>query len=1023
MKDWFVVAILVFVTCSSVALAGPKEPTFVRTNAEIQIPQVVTIQTSEPYTVTPGMLLYSENGISVIIIENKTLTNGENIRTYYIDFVASQLPPEAYVILTYIYPPPVIDTYVAYGMAPQELWTILTVDIPELENQLFTENTARGIKSATAEDILRQFAIWAYTGVDLMSMKGYWLSLGLSEGAWEEAENWLASFAMASPADDITELDPSISVSYEPQGYSAVIIQLTNNGAADAYIRAEVGTILSNKNKTNQNITIGETGVAFLPAGARKQMRLESYCINLSKGTPAKTDVLTPTKERDEALSTLLCNAAGAGYAGRNQQHVVQEAVWCITDGRVTSSAEAQRLLSDNVEVKTWRDLGAAPWNPEAPTEGTSSALPLAIMLAISPAVVWFLLKGKMVVKMWVIAIVFTAAIAVASIPIPSTHTTTTGLTTGGHSSGGWQQIFEHSQLRKFSSYKELNHFIKTNLEVYNGGGYHGSAIEIGQFSILTYNVTVTNTGSFSDAYDLAVPRAAAWGLVGGSETPKDFSTTNIQVWGVDEADIVKNDGRFIYVISGNKVVIIDAYPAENAGILSEIEVDGNPIEIFINENRLVVFGMTFIKVYDVSDKENPVLKRDVSFDGSYFDSRMIGGYVYVIINAPINYLGEEIELPKFSSGGKAQTIPAYEIYYFDVPDYSYNFTTIMSINTQNDDEEISKETFLIGTAQNIFVSSNNIYITYTAWNDWIRNWDWAEGGETEKTIVHKISVSDGKIEYKSQGEVPGHILNQFSMDEYQGYFRVATTTEWEKTQNHVYILDENLKIVGKLEGLAFTERIYSARFIGDRAYLVTFRRVDPLFVIDLKDPSDPKVLGELKIPGYSDYLHPYDENHIIGVGRETGVKMALFDVSDPEQPKEISKYEVGGWETDSYALGDHKAFLFSKSKNLFVMPIGGYDWQDAYVFDVSLDNGFVLKGRITHSENNFELMGRYWYSPYSVKRSLYMDNVLYTISDKLIKMNDLEDLSKINEIELPYAANINEVYWEGPGLVRVQPT
>jgi len=1015
MKDWFVIAILVFATCSSVALAGPQEPTFVRMNAEIQIPQVATIQTSEPYTVTQGTLMYSENGISVIIIENKTLTNGENIKTYYIDFIASQLPPEAYVILTYIYPPPVIDTYVTYGMAPQELRTILTVDLPELENQLFTENTALGIKSATDDDILRQFAIWTYMGVDLVSMKGYWLSLGLSEGAWEEAENWLASFAMASPAEDITELDPSISVGYEAQGYSVVVIQLTNNGAGDAYIRAEVGTILSNKNKANQDITIGETGVVLVPAGASKQMRLESYCINLSKGTPARIDVLTPTKEKNDSLSTLLGNAAGAGYTGMHRQYVVQEAVWNITDGRVTSSAEAQRLLSDNVEVKTWRDLGATPWNTEGSADGASSALPLAILLLISPAAVWFLLKGKMVVKMWVVAIVFTAAIAVASAPIPSTHTTTTG------------------------SYKELKYFIEANLEAF---AYHRYG----------YSPEWAWGGS-QIAVPIAVGDGAMFGTVtntAGSKVSTDFSTTNIQVWGVDEADMVKNDGKFIYVISGNKVVIIDAYPAENARILSEIEADENPIEIFINENKLVIFGMTFIKVYDVSDRENPILKRDFSFDGTYSDSRMIGDYIYVIINSPVNYREEEIELPKISSDGKAQTVPAYEIYYFDVPDYSYNFTTIMSVNTQNDDEEISKETFLIGTAQNIFVSSNNIYITYTAYTNgkWLNlSEDWGAEG----TVIHRISIADGEIEYKSQGEVPGHVLNQFSMDEHQGYFRVATTTGW-MGQNHVFVLDENLSIVGKLEGLAPGERIYSARFMGERAYLVTFKKIDPLFVIDLRDPSNPKVLGELKIPGYSDYLHPYDENHIIGVGKDTvdmgsfawyqGVKMALFDVSDPKNPIEISKYVIGDRGTDSYALSDHKAFLFSRSKNLLVMPIllaeidegaypggvppdayGEYVWQGAYVFNLSSENGFVFKGGITHLENDAKLMGSYWYSPYSVKRSLYMDDVLYTISDGLIKMNELEDLSEINEIELPNVGNINEVYWDGSGWIRVQPT
>jgi uncharacterized secreted protein with C-terminal beta-propeller domain len=1021
---WFVTAVLVFAACSSLATAGPQLPTFVRTNAEVQIPQVVTIQTSESYTVAQGTLLYSENGISVIVIEDKTLADGKGIKTYYIDFIASQLPPSAFMIL--IYPPPTIDTYVVSGMAPPGLRAILTVDVPELENQLLTENAPSGIKAATSEDILRQFAIWAYMGVDLASMRGYWLSIGLSDGGWVEVENWLASFAKASPARDITEPDPSISASYEPQGYSAVAIGLANNGADEAYVKAEVGTILNNNDKTNQNITIGETGVVFVPAGATKRMRLESYCINLFKGTPVKNDILFPTKEKDENLFILLSRAAGAGYTGMNRQYAVQDAVWCITDNREASSAEAQMLLLDNSEVKTWEDLSATPWNSESSTGGISYALPLAI--AMSLAAVWLILRRKTVVKMWVIAIILVIAIAVALAPFPLTHTDTTGLTTDLHSSVGWQQIFEQNQLRKFSSYKELEHFVKTNLTTYYRGGYE----------LFGGGVAIPNTGFLPSV--IAGPKADVSG---------DYSTTNIQVLGVDEADIVKTDGKYVYAVSGDTFVIIDAYPAENAKILSKVKMEENPTEIFVNENKVIVFGSTFIKVYDVSDKENPILRRDVSFDGSYFDSRMIGDYVYAIVSSPINYLEEEIALPKISIDDKGQTIPANEIYYFDVPDYSYNFTTIISVNTQNDAEEISRETFLIGWTQNIFVSSNNIYITSTTYADGkiLNSMGYPD---TEETIIHKISIADGKIEYKFWGEVPGTVLNQFSMDEYQGYFRIATTTGWME-QNNVYILDNGLKVVGKLEGLAPGEKIYSARFMGNKAYLVTFKKIDPLFVVDLKDPENPMVIGELKIPGYSDYLHPYDENRVIGVGKDAvdeesfawyqGVKIALFDVSDPENPVEISNYVIGDRGTDSYVLADHKAFLFSRSKNLLVMPIslakidenkypegvppyayGDFVWQGAYVFNVSLENGFVFKGGITHMENYTDYSYYPQYLPYSVKRSLYIDNVLYTISNKLIKMNNLEDLSEINEVALPSESNIDIVQWNEPGLVRTLP-
>jgi inhibitor of cysteine peptidase len=277
-------------------------------------------------------------------------------------------------------------------------------------------------------------------------------------------------------------------------------------------------------------------------------------------------------------------------------------------------------------------------------------------------------------------------------------------------------------------------------------------------------------------------------------------------------------------------------------------------------------------------------------------------------------------------------------------------------------------------------------------------------------------------------------VLNQFSMDEYEGYFRVATTTYEPTPRNHVYVLNMALNITGSLENLAPGETIYAARFMGERGYLVTFKQTDPLFVIDLSDPYNPQALGELKITGYSDYLHPYDENHIIGVGKETveaeegdfawyqGIKIALFDVSDVNRPVEISKYEIGDRGTDSPVLWDHKAFLFDKSRNLLVIPVlvakidesqypegvppnayGEYVWQGAYVFNISLDQGLQLKGRITHIENPSDLAQDYYYlySSFSVQRSLYIDDVLYTISDAKIMMNSLENLDYINEVQL----------------------
>ena len=595
--------------------------------------------------------------------------------------------------------------------------------------------------------------------------------------------------------------------------------------------------------------------------------------------------------------------------------------------------------------------------------------------------------------------------------------------------SGGGSGPGAQTELTKFSSYSELKNFLKESTQAY---AQRGEGLGILKF----FGSDALASESADGAND-------------------GYSTTNIQVAGVDEADIVKTDGQFIYLVSGKTVFIVKAYPPEEARVLSKIELDETVVGLFINGDRLIVLGnqgwmyaikeyqaedsalvmpagpKTYVKVYDVSDRESPMLKREIAVDGEYVGSRMVSDYVYAIISEPAYEQDNEISLPRIDLGSGETTIPAWEIYKCDVYDYGYMFTTIVAVNTQKDDEEAARQMLLLGASSNLYVSLENIYITSTRW---------LSGGDSEETAVHRIHIEEGKIEYQASGEFPGRVLNQFSMDEYQGVFRVATTT-WEQagfergatSQNNLYVLDANLDIVGRLENLAPGESIYSARFMGERCYLVTFVKIDPLFVIDLRDPYNPKVLGELKVTGYSDYLHPYDENHIIGIGKEAveavegdfawyqGVKIALFDVSDVENPKEVANYEIGDRGTDSEALRDHKAFLFDKSTGLLVLPIllaeidqskypypdpsayGEYVWQGAYVFDISLEEGFQLRGGITHYENGGDLSqeGYYFWGPESVQRSLYIGDVLYTISQAKIKVNSLENLDYINEVEL----------------------
>ncbi len=631
---------------------------------------------------------------------------------------------------------------------------------------------------------------------------------------------------------------------------------------------------------------------------------------------------------------------------------------------------------------------------------------------------------------------------------------------------------------------------------------------------------SVTNTGNFNNIQDSL------------SKTAADYSTTNIQVTGVDEADIIKTNGDYIYLLDYNDLYIIKAKPSESAAIITKITFKSRPQEFYLNGDNLVVFGydnqifndktyqsfkrrssFTYLKVFDVSDPKSPKQVRDLNLEGSYVDSRVVGDYLYFITNNYQNYLENEPILPRvFENGqvllekcGLSAKCYSPNVFYFDIPYESYNFTSVMAINIKNNSEALAGDVYLLSDSQNLYVSAKNIYLTYTEYlneydierdvtidliktklsaedqskiakieavdnfilsssekknkiyylvqsyisklsegqqktlqaeiDNLLKSTLEAKAQEMEKTTIHKIAFNNSVLNYQAMGQVSGHVLNQFSMDEYNDYFRIATTRSqsWSRLEsanqesyNNVYVLDDKLKTVGVLEKLAKGERIYSARFMGDRAYLVTYKQTDPLFVIDLKTPTTPKVLGELKIPGYSTYLHPYADNILLGFGRDTetnnnggtvnkGLKLGLFDVSNPNSPKELDSFVTGDKYSDSIALYDHKAFLISNSKNLISIPAvfrsGQYgnrvEFSGALVFNM-VDNKIKLRSRIDHSDSGNYTNQDYWsgisYYDNSVKRSLYIGDMLYTFSNKFLKINNLKDggdLALIKTIDL----------------------
>lgn len=600
--------------------------------------------------------------------------------------------------------------------------------------------------------------------------------------------------------------------------------------------------------------------------------------------------------------------------------------------------------------------------------------------------------------------------------------------------------------MKQFGSVEELKTYLEDRGESYSIWLQRGGAAHELSPDVAAVGAAVSATQAANAAADAAksAEGSISFDIVGltGAAGDLDFSGTNIQVEGVDEADIVKTDGAYIYIAKGKKVFIVKAYPAEEAQIVTEIDVGLTVQDLYVAGDKLVVFSYvepytvfydavmpeyenekpkTRVEVYDIRDRSSPEPERALTIDGLYFNSRLIGDHVYYIVTNPAYIDEDAVVLPTIREGKAWCVVEAMDVWYPNVTRGWLSYHTITALNVQDPDAEVNAETFLLDEGTSLYVSLENLYIV---------SYNWSEG-----SVITKIGIEDGGITFKANGTVPGYVLNQFSMDEHKGYFRIATTNwGWRNRQqgNNVYVLDEALNTVGTLEGLAPGEEIYSARFMGDRCYLVTFRKVDPLFAIDLSDPENPMVLGKLKIPGFSNYLHPYDEDTLIGVGKETeeakegdfawhqGIKISLFDVSDVENPRELAKIEVGDRGSDSPALYNHHAFLFSRARNLLVIPIleaqideddfagdvppnfyGDFVYQGAYVFDISRD-GITLRGQVTHIDDDSLLRSGYWFdSEYEVERSLYIEDNLYTISQGRIKINDLGTLEEVTTVEL----------------------
>lgn len=511
-----------------------------------------------------------------------------------------------------------------------------------------------------------------------------------------------------------------------------------------------------------------------------------------------------------------------------------------------------------------------------------------------------------------------------------------------------------------------------------------------------------------------------------------DFSQTNEQVEGVNESDIVKTDGKFIYIASGKSIKIYDSNngrpkltdeiaikPDSKTGEIIQLN------ELYVHNGKLIVLGIkntlnnwirplpdepikggilpyysdknyVYAAVYSVSPQGKLKLDRELELEGNLLSSRKKDENLYLIVNKYVyNYgvIGEPVfPLIRDSAKGSAMTeLPLDKIMYFPRRP-SENYLVIAALNVEKPEEPANIEA-LLGAGNMVYMSQNALYITA---QDYATIWGTI-------TNIAKFNINGTKFGFAGGGMVSGSLLNQFSMDEYEGNLRVATTSQQRQSTNSIYILDKDLNEKGKIENLAPGERIYSARFMKDYGYIVTFRQIDPLFVLNLSDPSNPKVTGELKVPGFSSYLHPITDKMLLGIGRDVdeetgfqkGIKLSMFDVSDEGKPKEINTLILGSAGSYAEVLDNHKALMLNLKDDMIAFDVSLREETDKFV-QKSFNGAAVIETKPDGKLEVLKLISNDGIYGTYAKRIIYIGENLYYILDDTIRVFDMNSFTEI---------------------------
>ena len=568
----------------------------------------------------------------------------------------------------------------------------------------------------------------------------------------------------------------------------------------------------------------------------------------------------------------------------------------------------------------------------------------------------------------------------------------------------------EESLIASAESYDEIYKYIQAEREQ-----SETDAGIFSRFGILEESASTADSAASGSALNSG--SAASAGDSGNS-----YSDTNVREEGVGEADIVKTDGSSLYIVNSQAVEIVGIESAEMEE-LAEIRMadDCYIKELYVQDDRLVIMytrtepsvdedgyynnyrDYTNALVYDISDRTNPVKVGNISQSGYYNTMRVRDGYVYVISNFYADAAAPRADTAAYIPEVQGSTMAASDIY-MPQRQMGNQYTVITSFSLEDPSEKTDSKA-VFGSSGMCYVSTENIYVT--------EGWYGQDDAEVTQTSIRKVAYKEGILQGEAQTKVDGTLNDSFSIDEYNGYLRLVTTVSpvssgdggiarffsgdtggrQQEDSNSLYVLDENLEIAGEIHDLAKDESVYSARFMGDVGYFVTFKQVDPLFSVDLSDPSDPEIIGELKIPGFSEYLHPYGDRQLLGIGMDVdeesvttdGVKISMFDISNPADVNEEENYVL----EDLYGTDvgyNYKEVFVDVEKNLFGFMAYG-DTTKYFIF--------------TYDENGFKEVFSRELTLYGNVRGLYAGERFYLVNGNTVESFTMDEFQKVDDIVL----------------------